>query len=55
MPERITRQGCTVTTTFETTEAGALVEHVILECKGAAAQLVVLKPDRERNWDWNRQ
>jgi hypothetical protein len=53
MPERITRQGCTVTTTFEETEAGTLVEHIVLECKGAE-RLQLVKPDRERNWEWNR-
>ena len=52
MPERTTRQGCTVTTTFETTGAGTLVEHIVLECKGGA-ELQVVKPDRERSWDWN--
>jgi hypothetical protein len=28
-----TRQGCTVTTKFEVTEPGTLIEHVTLECK----------------------
>jgi hypothetical protein len=53
MTERTTRQGCTVKTTFETNEAGMLIEHVVLECKGAE-RLEVVKPDRERNWDWNK-
>lgn len=53
MPERITRQGCTVTTTFEETPAGALIEHVVLECRGAD-RLQLVKPDRERSWEWNR-
>jgi hypothetical protein len=53
MTEKTTRQGCTVTTTFKTNEAGTLVEHITLECRGRD-NLEVIKPDCERNWDWNR-
>jgi len=53
MTEKTTRQGCTVTTTFEETAAGALIEHVTLECRGRD-NLEVVKPDRERAWEWNR-
>ncbi len=35
MTKRQTRLGDTITTRYETTEAGAVIEHVTLECKTA--------------------
>jgi hypothetical protein len=56
-----TSLGCVVTTSFGKTSkpicglpAGTEIEHVTLECV-LGAQLRLAKPDREKNWDWNRR
>ena len=54
MPEHETQCGCTVTTTFKETPAGALIEHIVLECRDPTEKLRTIKPDRVRSWDWNR-